>query len=119
MNHKKTFLLCIVLLPLVLFGCATTLMTATAKEYQADLIVGKTSKADIARMLGAPVADSGNSWLYHFNSIVYGKRAKIRVVQADGTEILYELGKGSHTGSVTVSINPQTHILESVSIVDI
>ncbi|MDR0476634.1 MAG: hypothetical protein LBH14_01655 [Desulfobulbaceae bacterium] len=147
MDHKKTLLLCIVLFPLVLFGCATPTTTytkpaePTVKEYQADLIVGKTTKADIARMLGTPrsMTDGGGVagmvqfdmiWQYNFGYIPSsGKeatRAKIRLVQADGTEMFYVLeakpnpamrGLLMGGGSVQISINSKG-ILSSVSITD-
>ena len=106
MGYKKTLLLCIVLLPMVLFGCATP---------QADLFVGQTTKADIDRMLGRPtgIVDMGSTPDYNLKYMFYGRSAKIRVVQADGTEMLYELGRGQ----MTIKMNRKTNILENVTVV--
>ena len=133
--YHKMVLLCAAFLPLIFLGCATPATTTphiksaaepVVKEYQAELIIGETTRADITRMLGAPSSLSedldSSTWNYSFG---FGKatRGKIRLVQADGSQLQYvleakpdESGNLSGGGHVAIWIDAKTNRLKSVHI---
>jgi hypothetical protein len=70
------------------------------KVISIDVIEGKTKKSEILSILGAP--DSTQSSEYaSYNVYDDNKIIKIRLVQKDGTEILYGLAKGENQTHVS------------------